>query len=135
MVWIKALLGVIGIGGDYLKAKATLKQTKVESQTRVIEATVDHDNAWEQLHAEGSQTSWKDEFWTIVFAVPLVLGFLQFKNFDGPSIAKAGFDSFAGMPSWYQYTLVTIVLASFGIRNKEAIGKMLGGVKVPFIKK
>lgn len=137
MIWLKALTGVLGIGGDYLNAKAKLKQTKVESQTRVVEKSADHEHGWEILHAEGSKTSWKDEFWTLVFAVPMILCFIAFGEFDGPALAMAGFKALAETPQWYQYTLVTIVLAAFGIRNKEALGQMVQGTikKVPWIKK
>ena len=114
-MWFNALMGVLGIGGDYLKAKATLKQTKVESETRVIEKAADHTAEWEQLHAKGSQTSWKDEFWTLIWAAPLIMCFTP----GGQEYALAGFKALAGMPEWYTYVLVTIVLASFGIRVTE----------------
>lgn len=129
--WFKIAASALGIGGDYLKAKAKLKQTKVESETRVYEKAVDHVQNWEVIHAKGSQTSWKDEFWTLVFAVPMILCFVQLGSFDGPAIARAGFSALETLPTWYQYTLVTIVLASFGIRNKEAIA---GIFKNPFKK-
>lgn len=132
MIWIKALLGVMGIGGDYLKAKSKLKQTTVEAKTRIVEKSADHVQNWELIHATGSQTSWKDEFWTILFAAPVTLCFVEVGSFDGPAIAMAGFDALKALPSWYQYTLVTIVLAAFGIRNKDTIA---GLFKNPFAKK
>jgi hypothetical protein len=121
MIWLNAVLGVLGIGGDYLKAKAALKQTKVESEARVIEGAANHIADWETIHAKGSQTSWKDEFWTVLLAIPVVLAFSHFGEFDGPAIAKMGFAALEELPEWYQYTLVTVILASFGIRNKEAV--------------
>ena len=112
MIWMKALLGALGIGGDYLQAKAKLKQTKVESATKIEEKKVDHEAHWETTHAKGSMTSWKDEFWTIIWSIPVIMCFIP----GGVVYAKAGFAALAEMPEWYTYTLVTIVLASFGIR-------------------
>lgn len=131
MIWMKALLGVLGIGGDYLKSKAKLKQTKVESETRVVERAGEHVQDWEIIHAKGSQTSWKDEFWTVLLAIPVIMCFIALDGFDGAAVAQAGFASLKTLPQWYQYTLVTVILASFGIRHKETLKGM---VKNPFKK-
>lgn len=117
MIWMKAILGAIGIGGEYLQSKAKLKQTKVESEARVVEKAADNIADWEQLHAKGSQTSWKDEFWTLVWAAPLILCFVP----GGQEYALAGFEALKQMPDWYTYVLVTIVLASFGIRMGDKL--------------
>ena len=109
---------ISGITG-FFKDKAKIKQAKVEGEIQAIQTASQNLADWEQLHAKGSQTSWKDEFWTIIFSIPLVLAFIQFSWFDGPAIASAGFEAFSAMPDWYQYTLVTMVLASFGIRLKD----------------
>lgn len=112
MIWMKALLGAIGIGGDVLAAKAKLKQTQVESATKIEEKKVDHQSFWEVTHAEGSKSSWKDEFWTVIWSIPVIMCFVP----GGVEHALAGFNALKQMPEWYTYTLVTIVLASFGIR-------------------
>lgn len=111
-MWWNAIAGVLGIGGDYLKSKAKLKQTKVEGEIDIVKTAAQDLAQWEQLHAKGSQTSWKDEFWTLIWAAPLIMCFIP----GGVEYAKAGFAALAQMPEWYTYVLVTIVLASFGIR-------------------
>lgn len=115
---LKPLLnGVVG----FFKDKAKLKQAKVEGQIAVLKTAAKDTAAWEQLHAKGSQTSWKDEFWTLVFAVPLIMGFVGYSD-----EAMIGFEALKAMSEWYQYTLVTMVLASFGIR---ATSMFKGGMK------
>ena len=52
-----------------------------------------------------------------MLAIPVIMCFVP----GGVELAKAGFANLETLPQWYQYTLVTIILASFGIRNKEAI--------------
>ena len=111
-MWLKAIMGVLGIGGEYLGAKAKLKQTKIEGEIYVTQQRAKDISSWEQTHAKASASSWKDEFWTIVWAVPVILAFTP----DGVQYALAGFDALQEMPEWYTYTLMTIVLASFGIR-------------------
>ena len=111
---------ISGISG-FFKDRAAIKKATVEGEIHAIQTASQNLADWEQLHAKGSQTSWKDEFWTIIFAIPLVFAFIQVSWFDGPAIARAGFAAFAEMPDWYQYTLVTMVLASFGIRVTDKI--------------
>ncbi len=101
---------------DFLGAKAKLKQAKLDGEIHVIKQASQNVADWERIHAKGSQTSWKDEFWTIIFAVPLILGFVGFED-----EARAGFEALSAMPDWYQYTLVTMVLASFGIRMNNVV--------------
>lgn len=117
---------VFGGVRDWFKGKQEIKKAEVEGQIAVTKRAAEDVATWEQLHAKGSQSSWKDEFWTIVFAIPLVFAFIQTPWFDGPEIARKGFEAFSLMPEWYQYTLVTMVLASFGIRVTGTIKGMLG---------
>ncbi len=116
-MWIKALLGVLGIGGDYLRAKSELKLTKVKGDIDVTKQKAKSIDTWEQTHAKGSQSSWKDEFWTVVWSIPVIMSFTP----GGEDYALAGFEALALMPEWYTYTLMTIVLASFGIRFGGAV--------------
>lgn len=110
--WFKLLGGALGIGGDYLKAKNELKLTKVQGEIDVTKKKAESIDTWEQTQAKNSQTSWKDEFWTVVWSIPVILAFTP----EGAKYALAGFEALKQMPEWYTYTLMTIVLASFGIR-------------------
>jgi hypothetical protein len=115
--WVKLALGAIGLGGDYLEGKQRLKQTKLEGEISITKKKAEHIDTWEQTHAQGSQTSWKDEFWTLVWSVPVIMAFIP----GGAKYALAGFDALMMMPEWYTYTLMTIVLAAFGIRLTGAV--------------
>ncbi len=111
-MWWNVLLGALGIGRDVLKAKGELKLTKVKGEIDVTKQKAKSIDTWEQTQAKGSQTSWKDEFWTIVWSIPVIMAFTP----GGSKYALAGFEALKAMPEWYTYTLMTIVLASFGIR-------------------
>ena len=58
--------------------------------------------------------SWKDEWLTVLFSVPLILAFC---GEWGRQIVSDGFTALEAMPEYYQYTLGTIVAASFGMRG------------------
>ncbi len=88
---------------------------KTAIKTKHIERLTSADDKlseWEAIQAENSNHSWKDEFWTVILAVPLVLCFIP--EFV-PNI-QAGFAALEEMPEFYQYWLGVAVLTSFGVR-------------------
>ena len=116
MGWFGILGNLLGIGKDVLGAKAKLKMTKLNGAIAVTQKKAESIATWEQTQAKASESSWKDEFWTVIWSIPVILSFVKFSGFDGPAVALDGFAALKTMPDWYTYTLMTIVLASFGIR-------------------
>lgn len=94
---------------QWLKGKQDIQAAK---DTRAAEL-VRQQGTWEEIMAEGSITSWKDEWLTLLFSIPMILAFFPSAV---PSV-KAGFQALDSMPDWYQYTLSVIVAASFGVRS------------------
>ncbi len=119
---IQALLGPItSLAGTWLNGKVETKaaETKVkvakaeaEAQIMLSRATSEAD--WEKIMAQGSQSSWKDEWLTILFSIPLIL---VFTGEWGREVVQNGFVALDSMPQWYSYTLGVIVAASFGVRS------------------
>lgn len=105
---------IVSAVSGFFADRAKIKQAKVEGQVRLLQSASDNVADWEALHAKGSQTSWKDEYVLILWSVPVVMAFLGFEE-----QVFQGFEALAAMPEWYSYTLVTIALASFGIRMKN----------------
>ena len=105
------------------EAEAKLKLTEAEAKAKIMLSKETSVADWERIMAQGSQTSWKDEWLTILFSVPLVLCFL---GEWGRNAVSSGFTALEAMPEWYQYTLGVIVAASFGIRSAT---KFFGGKK------
>ena len=112
------LLGPItNIVGGLVQGK--MEQKAAETKMKVAKAKIMLSQAtseadWEKVMAEGSRDSWKDEWLTVLFSVPLILAF--FGDW-GRVIVAQGFAALDVMPSWYQYTLGVIVSASFGVRS------------------
>jgi len=126
---IQALLGPVSeLAGTWLKGKVATKaaeteakvaKAKAEAQIMLSAATSEAD--WERVMAQGSQQSWKDEWLTILFSIPLILSFC---GEWGRAVTEQGFAALEVMPDWYQYTLGVIVAASFGVRSAT---KFFGG--------
>lgn len=103
------LTAIAGLGQTWLENKRETNKAKGEQEVALIKQA----GSWEEIHAKGSQNSWKDEFWTIVFAIPLILCFIP-----GLDVyVKAGFEVLTNTPEWYRYSVGVLVAASVGIRN------------------
>ncbi|MDB4302182.1 hypothetical protein N9924_01305 [bacterium] len=111
------LTAVMGLGQTFLENKREKTKAKGERETELIKQA----GSWEEIHAKGSHNSWKDEFWTIVFAIPLILCFIPSMT----DVVSAGFVVLDSTPEWYRYTVGVLVGSSVGIRqfNKFKAGK------------
>jgi hypothetical protein len=106
----QALIGpIVNLAGGYLKNKAEEKQAVHERKLEVIK----HEANWDNIQASNSGTSFKDEWFTLLFSVPLVMAFIP----EMVPVVSAGFDVLEGMPDWYKAFLGAAVAASFGIRT------------------
>jgi len=119
---LQALIGpVSGLLGSWMdskteeqRGKSAVAKAKAEAEAKVMVSAATSTADWEKLMAKGSQSSWKDEWLTILFSIPLILAFA---GEWGRTIVAEGFAALEVMPDWYQYTLGVIVAASFGVRS------------------
>jgi hypothetical protein len=118
-----ALLGpVADLGKTYLSNKAAEKQAKHEAKMNVIQNDAD----WETKMADASGQSWKDEFWTIVLAIPIFMVGYAIVVGDMTVIdrVKQAFSALNELPEWYQYLLFVAISASFGIKGASKLMNM-----------
>ena len=122
MIWKALISPVANLVGGYLNNKHEQAQAKHEKTLQIIQNNSD----WETKMAGASDRSWKDEFWTIVLAIPLFgLGWGVVVN--DPTIIGRVHDSFSTLdtlPDWYQYLLFLAISASFGIRGADKLMKL-----------
>jgi hypothetical protein len=101
---------VAGLATSFIDGKTAVK--KAEAQTKMKIATGELD--WDLEAMKGTQNSWKDEWITLLFSIPLILAFC---GDWGNEIVQRGFVALEVMPAWYQYSLGGIVSASIGMRG------------------
>lgn len=120
---LTTLVGPIAnLAKGYLSNKAEEKQAKHQAKMSIIQNDAD----WESKMADASKDSWKDEFWTIVLAIPVfMVGYAIAAN-DVTVIARVatGFEALEKLPEWYQYLLFIAISSSFGIRGVDKIMQM-----------
>lgn len=91
---------------EKLKAQASVEKAKSMTQA---------DITWDLLQAEASASSWKDEWWTIILSLPLLLMFVPY---DPIQLAMTeGFKRMEAAPSWYVTAVGVAIAAAFGYRR------------------
>jgi len=117
---LNMLIGpALELGKDFLKGKA---EEKKAIQQRKINA-IQNDADWEKSMASATDKSWKDEFWSIILALPII-AVAYGAAMDNPAIIErltAAFDTLNSLPEWYQYLLFIAVSASFGLKSADKI--------------
>ena len=119
---LQALIGPLSsLAGTWLngkveekKAQAATKVAIAQAEAVVMQKKATGEIDWDLKMADASAHSWKDEWLTVLFSVPLILAFC---GDWGRQIVSDGFTALGAMPQYYQYTLGTIVAASFGMRG------------------
>ena len=117
---LKAKLGTVGsIASTWLegrnekiKANTKVKVARAEAEASVMEKKATGEIDWDITQAKASEGSWKDEWLTVVFTIPLIL-----LLFGEEERVNNFFLALSNCPEWYQYMLGTIVAASFGFRG------------------
>jgi hypothetical protein len=112
----------IGILRDYLEGKRKAAQAELDTKLSIEKAKQEvaghiqegealHNIRWEEIQAEGSKDSWKDEWFTVVLSLPFLLSM-----FGLSSWADRAFEAMRKAPDWYTMAFLVAVGASFGVR-------------------
>tara|TARA_B100000497_G_C7595304_1_gene357859 strand:- start:628 stop:978 length:351 start_codon:yes stop_codon:yes gene_type:complete len=99
-----------GLAASIIDSKTQLKLTEAEIKKKQLTGEID----WDIEAIRSTQSSWKDEWITLLFSIPLILAFC---GDWGNQIVQAGFTALEVMPTWYQVSLGGIVSASIGLRS------------------
>jgi len=118
---IQALIGPIAsLAGTWLEGRVEKQKANTEASVALkkAEAAVYQKKAnaeidWDIEAIKSAGTSWKDEWLTILFSIPLILAFVPGME----DVVERGFKNLDAAPDWYKYSLGIIVAASFGFRG------------------
>ncbi len=125
---LNMLIGpAVELAKDFVKGKA---EEKKAIQQRKISA-IQNDADWEEKMASSTSNSWKDEFWSIILALPIVAVAYSVAMDDVTLIDRVneGFEALNQLPDWYQYLLFIAVSASFGLKSADKIMGLKKGKK------
>jgi len=122
-MWAALIGAVTSLVTDWLKGQREKSEAKHKAQMEVIGNTA----LWEQKMAEASNTSWKDEWFTVLLSTPIVAIIYGVVMDSERVIYRVGlaFNQLDSLPEWYQFLLFVAVFASFGIRGADKISTLL----------
>ena len=119
---IGLVTAITNLAGTWVSAKAESTKATAEAKATALKTAAQSTADWERIMAEASKNSWKDEWLTIVFSIPLILVFIP----EMVPHIQSGFNALATLPTWYHEILMVIVLASFGVKAGKGVMDMMG---------
>jgi len=117
---LNLLIGpAMDLAKEFIKGKAEEKKAIQERKINAIQNDAD----WEAKMANATANSWKDEFWSIILALPIAAVAYSVAIDDVAIIerVKAAFEVLNNLPEWYQYLLFIAVSASFGLKSADKL--------------
>lgn len=108
------------------EAEATIAVAQATAAQRMAEQAQAADAQWDMLVAQQMDHTWKDEWYVLLFSIPLILAFC---GDWGANIVRAGFAALNDMPGWYYYSIGTMLAATFGMRRLLSLFERLKGGK------
>jgi|TARA_R110000787_G_scaffold127985_1_gene239691 hypothetical protein len=119
---LQELLG--GLGGKVVDAVSARGARKHEEKVKILEIEAakhktklemamkgqQMDNSWELEQIKNS--GWKDEFVLLILSIPLVLSFIP----GTVGYVENGFRALSLTPDWYQWLILAVFAAIYGIR-------------------
>ena len=109
--------GITNLAGTWLKGKQEKAQlkTKIElTKLKSIEKKIQQDGNWEELQANASADSWKDELWTVCFVIIIFACFIPALQ---PYIENGFKFLREDCPEWLSWGILASIGASFGLKS------------------
>jgi hypothetical protein len=94
-------------------AQAQADVARANASATLAQSQQDGEHEWEMAAVKQSETSWKDELWTLAVIFPLIIAFFP----GGAAVVAVGFQAISAAPGWYQGIVAASVAFAFGIRH------------------
>ena len=107
MISLLTTLG--GLATSWIEGKAEEAKAKTEVRIKAMQS----EENWERIMAEGSQSSWKDEWFVVILSIPMILAFVP----SAVPYIQEGFRVLETMPEYYKGFLAAAIAASFGLKG------------------
>ena len=98
------------------QGKDDLERAITEGRIKKVQSAIDNDQQIDLMATRGMMHSWKDEWFTILLSIPVIMAFIPIPEVQ--ALVGAGFQILKNdTPEWYQYCFIGAIVASFGIRS------------------
>ena len=114
---------LVGLGSQvvsgYLetkKAKAENKLTEIKAKTDILNKQIKGEIDFVIEAIKGNKDSYKDEWLTFLFSIPLVLAFIP----GCEDVVARGFEALDKCPTWYKAAVSAMIASVFSLRGAKA---------------
>jgi hypothetical protein len=117
MIW--SLLGTVAKGAvDVIKTKTETKKLMAEAEQTHIRKMAEGEIEYAIASQKNMQNSWRDEWFTVILSIPLliVFGAIFFGKYEWIDKLKEGFQTLDSLPDWYIWALMAAIASSFGLK-------------------
>ena len=94
-----------------LEGDLAISKAKTDANIKKIATGQVADIAWEKTSLE--QSGWKDEYWTIVLSLPMIMCFIP----GLVTYVERGFMALQQTPLWYRYVVGLAIGSAFGVKS------------------
>jgi hypothetical protein len=120
MIW--SLLGTVAKGAvDVIKTKTETKKLMAEAEQTHIRKMAEGDIEYAIATQKNMQNSWRDEWFTVILSLPLliVFGAIFFGKPEWIDKLQEGFSTLNNLPEWYIWALMASIASSFGLKISD----------------
>ena len=98
------------------EGKVAVEKAKVEGEIKKIQTLLEGEMEYDKIAAEGMKYSWKDEWFTILLSIPVIMCFIPYEPLQAQ--VAIGFEILkVNTPEWFQYCFIGAIVASFGLKT------------------
>ena len=103
---------------DVVKTKTETKKLMAQAEQTHIRKMAEGEIAYAIETQKNMQNSWRDEWFTVILSVPLliVFGAIFFGKYEWIDKLKEGFQTLDSLPDWYIWALMAAIASSFGLK-------------------
>ena len=114
-----SLIGsALGLAGNLATNWLDRKKNESEAKLNIAKARAAGEMEWDIAQAKASESSWKDEYWTIILSIPLIMCFVP----SWAPYVEQGFTVLKkSVPEWYVIALGAAISAAFGFKGMNKI--------------
>jgi len=103
---------------DVVKTKTETKKLMAQAEQTHVRKMAEGEIAYAIESQKNMQNSWRDEWFTVILSLPLliVFGAIFFGKPEWIQKLKEGFDTLNQLPDWYIWALMAAIASSFGLK-------------------
>jgi len=103
---------------DVVKTKTETKKLMAQAEQTHVRKMAEGEIAYAIESQKNMQNSWRDEWFTVILSLPLliVFGAIFFGKYEWIEKLKEGFNTLDSLPDWYIWALMAAIASSFGLK-------------------